>query len=309
CDAFDLVVGTGTGGLIAFMLSVLRMTTKEAKAAYIRLYHAAFAPETRSKEERAELLKTALENLLGLNESGTLNAQLSVMKLRDIGKLTCGCKCAVTAMSAANTAKPVLFRAYRGRNASVNCFALEALLATLSDVESFPAVEIETEEFISTNLGYFNPSEELIKEASSIFPSDAIATIVSVGPGRPPPISVNGSEGFPQALLERAKDCQAASERITARFSRHPDLYMRFEVDTLSFNEPDVETSPGAWGAVTSNSRAYLNRDEICNKIAVLSHSLTNRPTRLKVSQLSGLDVSFPPQIQVRTLTFYSLEP
>ena len=113
---------------------------------------------------------------------------------------------AVTAMAAANTSNLVLFRAYRGRNKSVNCFPLEALLATLADIESFPAVEIEFEKLISTSLGYFNPSEELLKEVSSTFRSDTIDTVVSVGPGRPPPISVSGLEGLSRAVFEHAKD-------------------------------------------------------------------------------------------------------
>ncbi|KAH8798569.1 quinon protein alcohol dehydrogenase-like superfamily [Flagelloscypha sp. PMI_526] len=302
CDAFDLVVGTGTGGLIAFMFSVLKMSVQEAKDAYIRLYQAAFAPEIRTREERAELLKNALVHLLDIEteESGSSNAQLSATKLKDVEKLIHGCKChfcisAVTAMSAANTTSPVLFRTYRGRNTSINCSPLQALLATLADVESFLPVEIETEKFISTNLGYFNPSEELIKEAASIFSSDnSISAIVSIGPGRPAPITVNGLGGFPQALLERAKDCQAASDRITARFSRHPDLYMRFEVETLDLNKQDFGTST----TITSHSRAYLNRDEIHDRLRALNHSLTNRPRRLKILHVAGLDPGVTDRIE-----------
>ncbi|KAH8832104.1 quinon protein alcohol dehydrogenase-like superfamily [Flagelloscypha sp. PMI_526] len=293
CDAFDLVVGTGTGGLIAFMFSVLKMTIKEARDAYIRLYHTAFAPEIRSMDERAELLRNALKHLLNTGSEGSRDTigQLLVTKMNNVEPLSPGCKCAVTAMSTANTASPVLFRAYRGRNTSINCFPLEALLATLADVESYPAVEIETEKFISTNLGYFNPSEELLKEVASISMSDgSIAAVVSIGPGRPPPISTNGLEQFLHAVLEHAKDCQSASDRIKSRFFRHPDLYMRFEVDTLSFDKQDNETGRVTLDTITSHSRAYLNRDEICSMLGVLSHSLSVRPSRLKISQLSGLN-------------------
>ncbi|KAH8817580.1 hypothetical protein DL96DRAFT_1622802 [Flagelloscypha sp. PMI_526] len=290
CDAFDLVVGTGTGGLIAFMFSVLKMSIQEAKDAYLRLYHSAFAPETASREERADLLRRALEHLL---ETGAENfdGRLSETRLRDIEKFSRGCKCAVTAMSTINTAHPLVFRAYRGRNTSLNCFPLEALLATLADVEAFPAVKIDDEKFISTNLGYFNSSEELLKEASSILPLDSsISTIVSIGPGCPPPISVNGLEEFLQGALDHAKDCQAVSDRIKTRFSRHSDFYMRFEVDSLDLKKQDLETGASICSAVTSHSRAYLSRDETCRRIGILRRSLTDRPRRLKVSQLSGLD-------------------
>ncbi|KAH8797612.1 quinon protein alcohol dehydrogenase-like superfamily [Flagelloscypha sp. PMI_526] len=306
CDAFDLVIGTGTGGLIAFMFSVLKLSIQDAKDAYIQLYRTAFAPESISREERGWLLRSALKELLDIRASGSgsLNAPLSLTKMRDIKKKNDGCKCAITAMSAANTASPVLLRTYQGRNASVNCLPLEVLLATLADIEFFPAVEIGTEEFISSNLGYFNPSEELLKEAASIFPSDTIAAIVSIGAGRPPPVSVNDLEGFPRAVVEHAIDCQAASDRIKARFSRHPGLYIRLEVDTISFNERN-ETRTSRCGSVISHSRAYLKRDEVRGMLEGLSRSLTDRPNRLKTRELSGPNAGVMERIEERLLLVF----
>ncbi|KAH8798572.1 hypothetical protein DL96DRAFT_1781438 [Flagelloscypha sp. PMI_526] len=264
-EAFDLVVGTGTGG---------------------------------SMEERAELLRGALNHLLCTVPIGSrnLNAQLPETKMGDVVQLSQGCKCAVTAMSTANTANPVLLRAYRGRNRSVDCSPVEALLATLAEVQSFPAVEIEFEKFISTDLGYSNPSEQLLREAASIFPSNSsIATVVSIGPGRPPPISVNGLEEFPRSVLAHTKDCQRVSDNIKARFSRYSDFYMRFEMDMLSLDQEGHETG----ATITSHSRAYLSGQEIRDRLAALSHSLTNRPSRLKVSQLSGLDLTVLHKLEV----------
>ncbi|KAH8828723.1 WD40-repeat-containing domain protein [Flagelloscypha sp. PMI_526] len=271
-DMFDLIIGTGTGGLMVFgysliacMFAVLKMTIKEAKTEYIRFYESAYRPESGTKEGRAKDLKCALENILdGADRSAVDSGKmLSCMKLKDVENLTRPCKFAVTAMTSANTSCPVLLRAYRGRSASIECTLLEALLATLSDPGSLPSVDIENEEFISANVAYLNPSEDLLREISSIFPHDTIATIVSIGPGRSSPSSVRES-GFSQAVHDHAELCQAASERMLARFSRHHNLWLRFEVDTLY---PDPEEN---WGTVVSHSRM---------------------PARLRVADLSGLEV------------------
>lgn len=42
CDYFDLIVGTGTGGLIAIMLGRLRMDTEECMKVYVRMTRRVF---------------------------------------------------------------------------------------------------------------------------------------------------------------------------------------------------------------------------------------------------------------------------
>ena len=80
------------------MFSVLKMSIRDARDAYIRLYYAAFAPETDSREERAELLKKALKHLLdvGIEGSGSLNARLLETRMKDIENINKGCKWCVS---------------------------------------------------------------------------------------------------------------------------------------------------------------------------------------------------------------------
>ncbi|KAH8824121.1 hypothetical protein DL96DRAFT_1444813, partial [Flagelloscypha sp. PMI_526] len=239
CDVFDLIIGTGTGGLIACMFAVLEMSIQEAKDAYVRLFACAFAPETRTREERGNLLKRALEDLLDARPGPEKNfspCRMSAMNLKDFEKLGRKCKLcinALTAISVANTSSPVLFRAYRGRSISVQCTLLEALLASLADVDSFPELTLVDngthQTFISTSFGYCNPGKDLLNEVASLFRSDSVASVVSIGPGRPEPIAVSvGQDGFVRAVIEHARDCQSVSEDIEKRFSRHPNLYTRF---------------------------------------------------------------------------------
>ncbi|KAH8799627.1 WD40-repeat-containing domain protein [Flagelloscypha sp. PMI_526] len=292
CDVFDLIIGTGTGGLVACMLAILKMTIPETQDAYVRFHNSAFKSGSRTPEGRAADLRKALERVLdaGAGENGKLDGKLSTMKLKDIAKnFGEGCKFAVTAMSANNSSIPTLFRAYRGRNPSVECTLLEALLATLSDAESFPAVSLKQsefieEKFISSNLGHCNPTLDLINEVGSIFQQDAIAAIVSIGAGRPMPVIVDGPDSFTKAALQHSKDCQDLADAVGRRFSGHDNLYFRIEVDTL-----DLSTTWMTAGTVLSHSRAYLSQHQISNEIKELSQVLVQRPGYLKGSQLSGL--------------------
>ncbi|KAH8825699.1 hypothetical protein DL96DRAFT_1817192 [Flagelloscypha sp. PMI_526] len=283
CDIFDLIVGTGTGGLVACMLGVLKMSTDEAKQNYVRFYELAFKPDSTTQEERAADLRYALEQLLDTRTSEDMRFErkMSSITLLEAEKLSPKCKCAFTASAAARMGFPIFFRAYRGRNSSIQCTLLEALLATISDYEAFPPVEINNERFISTTPGMFNPTESLIKEAGTVFRSKAIAAIVSIGPGRPPLISVDGLGGFPDALLYRSMDCQAASERTESRYRHHPGFYTRFEVDTLDLEKPDLKAKPTSWERVFSHSRTYLSRSDIQDRLSELRRTLINRPSQV----------------------------
>ncbi|KAH8795910.1 WD40-repeat-containing domain protein [Flagelloscypha sp. PMI_526] len=263
---FDLIVGTGTGALVGCMLVVLKMTIDEAIDAYIQFYEAAFKPKPKTKEQRFNDLRQALQNLLDnrVGEGESTEKNLSAMKMRDVGKECGKCKFAITAIHANNVTSAVLFRAYRGRNYSAECSLLEALLATLADAESFLAVphiqsKFVEQQYISASLGRCNPTQDTLIEAGSIFKQDSIASIVSIGAGCPKPIAVNEPEGFIEAALARSRDCQSISDDMERRFSRHNNLYVRFEVDTLDF------TADQAASKIIAHSRTYLSRDEIRN--------------------------------------------
>ncbi|KAH8822443.1 WD40-repeat-containing domain protein [Flagelloscypha sp. PMI_526] len=297
-DIFDLIVGTGTGALVACMLVVLKMTADEATKAYLQLYKSAFEQtECKTPEQRIYDLRRGLQNLLDSRdrEGKGLDMRLSAMNIRDLGN-SCGkSKLAVTAMHAHNVSGGVLFRTYRGRNPSPQCSLLETLLATLADAESFPVITLTQsdieEKYISASFGRCNPIHDALIEVGSIFKQDSIASIVSIGAGRPKPIAVNEPETFTEAARGRLKDCQSVSDDMERRFSRHNNLYARFEVDIV-----DLAAGQAA-PEIIAHSRAYLRKDEIRNRLNVLICSLTNRPSRLKVSQLSGLEPGAVEQV------------
>ena len=63
CDYFQLIGGTSTGGLIAIMLSRLRMTAAEAAQQYNKLARQIFGPQNqKSRFQDGKFKATTLEN-------------------------------------------------------------------------------------------------------------------------------------------------------------------------------------------------------------------------------------------------------
>ncbi|KAH8797291.1 WD40-repeat-containing domain protein [Flagelloscypha sp. PMI_526] len=279
-NVFDLVVGTGIGGLVGCMLGPLKMSTKDAKQAYLRIHASNFLAKDQLSE-RAKILKGALKRML---DSGT--AISSTTKMASVKKFTQTCRFAVTAMMAANLSTPVLLRGYPGRSSPVQCTLLEALLATLSDAQVLPPVligESITEYFVATTTGRCNPTEALLEEIPSMFKSNSISVIISIGSGRPGPVFLRSRGDFANAVLNLAKSCHTVSQSMESRFSAHPGLYVRLDVEGLDH----------AWtlqpGEVVSHSRAYLAKEQVRADLNALIHSLKYRPKRLVTRHVSGL--------------------
>ncbi|KAH8822265.1 hypothetical protein DL96DRAFT_1748461 [Flagelloscypha sp. PMI_526] len=282
-DVFDLVVGTGIGGqvlplLVGCMLGPLKMSTRDAKQAYLWIYASKFLARDQLSE-RAEVLKGALGRML--DSSKTVD---STTKMASIGKITTTCKFAVTTMMAANLTSPIMLRGYLGRNSPVQCTILDALLATLSDAQILPPVSIGegiNEFFVATTTGRCNPMEALLEEIPFIFRARFISVMASVGSGRLNPVSISGQGDFTNAVLDLAKSCHAVSQSMESRFSGHPGLFMRLDVD--AFDHSRI-LHPGE---VISHSRSYLVREEIRRHTDALIQSLKYRPNRLDAGLIS----------------------
>ncbi|KAH8818586.1 WD40-repeat-containing domain protein [Flagelloscypha sp. PMI_526] len=292
-DVFDFVLGTGTGGLVACMLGPLKMSTNEAKKAYLRIYDSNFLAKLQPPE-RAEVLQREVENLLDsqIKDADTL---MSTMLMADVGKLTPNFKFGVSAMAAADLSKPVLFRAYQGRGSSVRSTLLEAILASLSDGHVLLPISIGLdipERFVSTTAVFCNPAESLLREVTGIFKSRDISVIVSIGSGRPDPPALIGQDDLANAISTVAASCHTVAENMQSRFSRHPGLFVRLDVDGFDFS---TIFQPGE---IIAHSRVYMDREEIRERVDGLVHSLTERPKRLKVTQISGLKLGIMEEVK-----------
>ncbi|KAH8797309.1 WD40-repeat-containing domain protein [Flagelloscypha sp. PMI_526] len=265
------------------MLGPLKMSTNDAKKAYLRIHGSNFMA-TDQLEERARILKAALKAVLDSTMEGVSNS--TSMMMSSVEKLAPTCKFAVTTMAAVNLSKPIVLRGYSGRSSPMQCTLLDSLVATLSDAQTLPPAVIgedAPEFFVATTTGNCNPTEALLEETSSIFQARSISVIVSIGSGRPNPVSLSGQGDYTNAVVGLAKSCHAVSQRMESRFSGHPGLFVRLEVDSC-----DNSGIPHP-GEVVSNTRVYLIEEDIRTLLDGLIYSLRYRPKRLEASRVSGI--------------------
>ncbi|KAH8822180.1 hypothetical protein DL96DRAFT_1748242 [Flagelloscypha sp. PMI_526] len=303
-DLFDFIIGTGTGGhvshlpfvgpnfdqlmcrLVACMLGPLGMCPEDAKKAYLQLLDSNFLAKDEISE-RAEILKCALKDLLDAQPADG-GSVLSPMKMIDVGKIIPRCKFAMTAMTAANLSKPVVLRAYRGPSSPIKCTLLEALFATLADLQVLPPIPlgVGNESFIAATAKHCNPVDVLLEETSSIFKSNAISVIASIGLGRPNAASLDGQEELVNTVLDVTNSCHTTSQHTESRFTNYSDLFVRLDVD--GFDLLDT-LQPGD---MISHARAYLSKDEIRVQMNKIVHSLTSRPKVLEAHRMPSLTAS-----------------
>ncbi|KAH8801316.1 hypothetical protein DL96DRAFT_1823780 [Flagelloscypha sp. PMI_526] len=304
-EVFDMIIGTGSGGLLAAMLGPLQMTTQEARSAFDALQEYTFNPpkswfsrlidSLNYVLRKLRNLDTRLPNLdaevlgkrLGSSVQQLVEEQLGIngisMKMQDIQKLIPGCYFAVTAMTSAHVAAPAVFRGYRSRTWSPDCTLIEALRATMADARLFFPVTLGKpipQTYIGADAGHPNPIETVVQEAETVFGRQSISTILSIGSGRHQIIAVNGPTDFPEAMVKLVSSAQAASERTIARFSHHQEVYHRLEVDYL---HPPATSSRAS---VYVDSLTYLNREEVRQRINELVSLMCSRRGIIAVEEI-----------------------
>ncbi|KAJ6495525.1 FabD/lysophospholipase-like protein [Mycena vulgaris] len=237
CDYFDLMGGSNTGGLIALMLGPLRMSTKDAIEAYADLSKQVFSDLKHlggDENLKATKLETAIKKVVqDHSPSGS-----SDERMKDRGAAEEACKTFVCAMYGhnLNASIPVLFRTYDNpKEPAIDCTIWEAARATSAIPKFFKRIEIgpHREEFIGS-VGCNNPTTQVLEEAELMFPNRHVACIVSVGAGHPKTIAIpkpSGNQGFLQAVIGIADDCEKTNQENAGRFRHFPNVYFRFNVD------------------------------------------------------------------------------
>lgn len=139
---------------------------------------------------------------------------------------------------------PTHFRTYEVfQNKSPDCRIWEAARATTAAPTFFKRIYIKDEDGLS--LDYIdggatcnNPTARLLAEAKHVFKDRHIASIVSIGTGRPRVIALP-TPGLRQNLLpldvvnmlrDIATDCEKTANAMSSRFENYPGVYFRFNV-------------------------------------------------------------------------------
>ncbi|KAH8833143.1 acyl transferase/acyl hydrolase/lysophospholipase [Flagelloscypha sp. PMI_526] len=292
-DYFDMVCGSGFGGLLAIMTGILGMTGKELVDEFAALCLAVFSVEVSIKKRtaRLELEIKRMVKKYSPPEQGEDRKMISD---------TSPCKVFVCAVSPDNMSTPRLLRNYKvRRNASPECRVWEAAVATCALVGIFASVTIGSthigEQYIGGEVRWSNPTHELTVEVANIFTGHDIACIVSVGSGHPQVLSLSQENNN---LLRRiAEDCEQVANGLFHRFSKVPDLYWRLSVEQ---GMQDIDsTDVRELTKVLASNGSYLQTSRPNNDIDAMIKVLAAAKGLTSVTVVAG-QISAPEAVYLK---------
>ncbi|KAG9119578.1 hypothetical protein FRC07_005340, partial [Ceratobasidium sp. 392] len=307
CDYFDLMAGTGTGGVQAVLLGRLRMSIEEAKNCYSKLASDVFSDKKLISLGGPVFKASKLEQILrSIIEQQTGDSHERMM-VSDTSNQSC--KVFVCAMSRhnMNAGIPCIMRTYVApENQMPNYTICETLRATTAHPELFKSVELGEppvqESFVDGGLGCSNPVEQLLAEAKLIFPGRHISSIVSIGAGHTRTIQIPKSgllkSTLPLNALIAAKhiatDCERAAQEIARRFQNVPNVYFRFNVDQGLQGVGQSEWE--RLGEVMAHARAYLRLVETSGRLSDAAEAIKARKRVVATENIDGQLQMPPPQ-------------
>ncbi|CUA68358.1 Leucine-rich repeat receptor-like protein kinase PXC2 [Rhizoctonia solani] len=228
-EYFDIISGTGTGGISACMLGRLRMPIDKAISEYATLAKDVFQDTKLSGTTmyKATKLQVALKRMV----QGATGDEGEMMNEH---REHSGCKTVVFAM--ARHGLPILFRSYAVvANPGPGCTISEALHATMAHPDLFKSITILESSvpvsFVGGEIGCSNPIAHVLHEAQRIYPDRRVTRIISIGAGHARTIQVpNPSRWYRTrdvvVIKDMATDSERVAEEMAARFegTENPSL-------------------------------------------------------------------------------------
>ncbi|KIM23637.1 hypothetical protein M408DRAFT_252540 [Serendipita vermifera MAFF 305830] len=165
CEYFDLIVGSGTGGLIAIYLGRLKLTIKECEERLVNIgdqvYEAPFSHW--NVFQRYSYDSTALEKVL--KEQPGSNLPFCHQEAEGTG-----CKVAVLVSTGLPGSTQIL-RSYRHAqtNTQQDTGVWQTMRATMASYHDFPPVETGTQVLWGPDASFSNPSQVAVGEAEDLF--------------------------------------------------------------------------------------------------------------------------------------------
>ena len=274
-DHFDLIVGTGTGGISALFLGRLRMTVNEAIDAYQQVVKTAYqTPNTASGV--LHLLTpshSSLERHLGDIVERFLKDRNA--PLYDPLDDSSGCRTAVLACTSSDaSAPPYIFRSYA--TSLPHCTVLEVARASIALAEqSSVSLGNPPVQFTSASLvGYNNPAEVAYLEAGNIWPRHSIGCLVSLGMGLQKIIQLEGKfRQQIQAWENILRECEDVHRRMYESRLQRDIAYFRFNVPR-GLHDVDIREWTESSSHVAGITSGYLRNPETNDLLSSCSQTL-----------------------------------
>ncbi|KIM21462.1 hypothetical protein M408DRAFT_333430 [Serendipita vermifera MAFF 305830] len=284
---FDLIGGSGTGGLIAIMLAKLHMSADEAAEEFCTIIDHVFVPVDITPKERIDRLKSCVENMMKMKDLPL------DMKLLDDAQSD-SCTCFVVASFRNNVSSKICLRSYPVRSHQIlPITVVEAALASCATVSLFDPVAVGTgrkrKEYIAASLGATNPIREVITEAHSLFGGEStVACLLSVGTGHPGIIALTSGQedvDLNRAMRDIMNDCTQKAREVEDQIGQS-GIYFRFSVDQGMQNNISNATD-AAW--IVTQTETYLEGQN--RKLEALSKTGECLRNSISLNQLESSDI------------------
>ncbi|KAH8824913.1 acyl transferase/acyl hydrolase/lysophospholipase [Flagelloscypha sp. PMI_526] len=219
-DIFHIIAGSGTGGLIAGLLSSLQMGAKSAMSEYLTiaplLFPALSSPAAfPEKKVATKKLDAALQETIKKHHptNASRNAPLIGKSTKDSSDGL------ILAHKSQNMrTQPALFRTYPIRGEQIECQLWEAFRATTADLGmgALTDIVINGHPYSGTSLNNGNPTEHLAYEVKRLYPNARVDLVLSLGAGFPETIHLppGTSKDLYGTLSALAKDCEETQEKM-----------------------------------------------------------------------------------------------
>ncbi|RAH85574.1 FabD/lysophospholipase-like protein [Aspergillus japonicus CBS 114.51] len=250
-EIFDLIGGSGHGGLLALLLGRLRLSIDETLTEYRQLVERVFSHRKRhrggSGQYSARAMEAAIKDLVGRYATPQDPDAETMLLLEDNenhaeGERETGGKVFVCVRSTQAMEHARLFCSYRTYRAGddPDLTVWQAARAVTAHPGLFKPVRIGGEEFVDGSLGTKNPCRLLLDEARRLFGGERrpVGCVLSLGAGKPPPVQL-GRPGLFQRLLPTkivsvvealSFEAETVAQDLEGRFEKSPGVYFRFNV-------------------------------------------------------------------------------
>ncbi|KAH7333982.1 FabD/lysophospholipase-like protein, partial [Rhizoctonia solani] len=296
-EYFDLIAGTGTGGIQACMLGRLRMPLNSAIESYAKLVSGVISdaglPGYRACEmtELKNSLREIVRNMTGGAEEPMMEQQSTSRQ----------CKTLVFAMSMNNlhSSVPILFRSYPATaDPGPNCAIWESLCATMAHQDLFDnPIKIDepplTVSLVNPGHGCNNPLVHVLTEAKRMYPMSHVASVLSIGAGHTSTIPFLSSpfklnRYLPMAVIVIIKavatDTERMAEDMAECFSSTEGVYFR-----LNINQGVQDVRVDGWerpSEVVAHTRAYTSLENINARLSRSAQAIQARRPAVPMSQI-----------------------
>ncbi|KAH8813724.1 hypothetical protein DL96DRAFT_1820979 [Flagelloscypha sp. PMI_526] len=291
-DIFDIIAGSGTGGLLAAMLSTMQMDLKTARAEYIRLSEQLFPNlfgqvfNEYSASVATQKFEASLQRLITkYHPARASNAHIINPSARSKTLILANKKESLRAE------RPALFRTYNGGRNMIDCRLWQALRATTTDLRAgtFQAVDINREKYCGTSIANGNPTASLTEELDT---GISVDLILSLGCGHPDTISLPPGTSTNTYKTLRTNDAYGAGP------------YHRLNVQQGMQKMEGKHFDPSTYGEVVTHSKQYMESPEVSRKIdnivAILLERMVQMDLKLQRGPHSELPTTFHYQSRIR---------